>query len=456
MAKKEDTAEKNLQIWGERKILPLDKVKPNKGQIPGLPKNPRIIRDDKFKKLVKSIQDNPEMLSLRELLVYPYGEEYIIIGGNMRYHAIKENKYTEAPCKIIPKEATPEQLKAYMMKDNSSFGEWDFEALANEFDPDELDEWGIDVPILEEEEEEREEAKEDDYNEDDAEQAPSVCQLGDVWQLGAHRLMCGDSTSQEDIEKLMDGDLCDCYLTDPPYNVNYEGKTKEKLKIDNDTMSDGNFLAFLTDAFDAANSAMKPGASFYIWHADSEGFNFRAAAKKAGWQVRQVLVWVKNTMVLGRQDYQWKHEPCLYGWKDGAAHYFCDSRKLTTCYEDTPLEDFKKMKKEELVEILKEMTSEKVATSVIRADKPAASREHPTMKPVKLIGYQVVNSTRKHDIILDSFGGSGTTLIACEQLERRCRTMELSEHYCDVIIERWQKLTGKKAVRISRTPKQQQ
>ena len=243
MAKKEDTAEKNLQIWGERKILPLDKVKPNKGQIPGLPKNPRIIRDDKFKKLVKSIQDNPEMLSLRELLVYPYGEEYIIIGGNMRYHAIKENKYTEAPCKIIPKEATPEQLKAYMMKDNSSFGEWDFEALANEFDPDELDEWGIDVPILEEEEEEREEAKEDDYNEDDAEQAPSVCQLGDVWQLGAHRLMCGDSTSQEDIEKLMDGDLCDCYLTDPPYNVNYEGKTKEKLKIDNDTMSDGNFFS---------------------------------------------------------------------------------------------------------------------------------------------------------------------------------------------------------------------
>ena len=180
-------------------------------------------------------------------------------------------------------------------------------------------------------------------------------------------------------------------------------------------MEDGQFRAFLIDAFKAATESVKPGGAFYIWHADSEGFNFRVACREVGIQVRQCLVWVKNTIVLGRQDYQWKHEPCLYGWKDGAAHYFCDSRNLAT---------------------------------VIEEDKPAASPEHPTMKPIKLFARQISNSSRAGEIVLDTFGGSGTTIMAAEQLNRKERLMEIDPHYCDVIIARWEKFTGQTATLV--------
>ena len=205
-------------------------------------------------------------------------------------------------------------------------------------------------------------------------------------------------------------------LTDPPYNVNYEGATKEKLTIKNDAMSDTAFRQFLSDAFVVADAYMKAGAVFYIWHADSEGFNFRFACREVGWKVRECLIWNKNAMVLGRQDYQWKHEPCLYGWKDGASHSWYSDRKQTT---------------------------------ILDFNKPLRNGEHPTMKPLELIGYQIKNSSKKGDVILDLFGGSGSTLIACEQLNRKCFMMELDEHYCDVIIARWEKLTGKTAVKIN-------
>ncbi len=204
------------------------------------------------------------------------------------------------------------------------------------------------------------------------------------------------------------------WITDPPYNVAYVGKTTEALKIQNDSMSDTAFRQFLVDAYKAADAAMKPGAVFYVWHADSEGYNFRAAAQDAGWQVRQCLVWNKNSMVMGRQDYQWKHEPCLYGWKEGAAHHWGNDRAQTTVL------DFKR---------------------------PTRNGEHPTMKPVELFAYQIANSSRAGDLVLDSFGGSGTTMIACEQLGRRARLMELAPVYVDVIVRRWQQFTGKKATR---------
>jgi DNA modification methylase len=237
--------------------------------------------------------------------------------------------------------------------------------------------------------------------------------LGDVWVLGNHRLMCGDSTSIDALQKLTEGSLVDMWLTDPPYNVAYEGGTKEKLTIQNDSMGDGDFRQFLRDAYVAADAVMKAGAVFYIWHADSEGYNFRGAAKDAGWQVRQCLVWKKSSLVMGRQDYHWQHEPCLYGWKEGAAHLWATDRKQTT---------------------------------ILEFNKPSRNGEHPTMKPVELFEYQMLNNTKGADLVLDSFGGSGTTIIAAEKHGRYGRLMELDPKYCDVIIKRWQDFTGKQAV----------
>lgn len=303
-----------------------------------------------------------------------------------------------------------EKRKQLAVMDNSTSdsSEFDFELLNEDFEAETLSDWGLDV----------------DFKLDDTEiiedEVPQIvdtrCKLGDIWQLGEHRLMCGDSTNITDVEKLMNGELADLLITDPPYNVNYEGKTKERLTIENDKMSDSNFREFLKDAFIAADSVMKAGAVFYIWHADSEGYNFRGACRDANWQVRQCLIWNKNQMVMGRQDYHWKHEPCLYGWKDGASHLWAADRKQTT---------------------------------VIDFDKPQRNGEHPTMKPVGLFDYQIKNNTKGSDIVLDLFGGSGTTMIACEQDGRKARLMELDPHYCDVIITRWENLTGKKAVLCS-------
>lgn len=236
---------------------------------------------------------------------------------------------------------------------------------------------------------------------------------GDVWVMEGHRLKCGDSTSIDDIESLTAGQKVDMWLTDPPYNVAYEGKTKDALTIKNDSMQDDQFRQFLRDCYVAADAVMKPGAVFYIWHADSEGYNFRGAARDAGWKVRQCLIWKKSTIVMGRQDYHWKHEPCLYGWKDGSGHLWAADRKQST---------------------------------VLEFDKPQRNCEHPTMKPVALFEYQMLNNTKGGDIVLDSFGGSGTTLIAAEKNGRIARLMELDPKYCDVIVKRWQEFTGKQAV----------
>ena len=225
-------------------------------------------------------------------------------------------------------------------------------------------------------------------------------------------------------------------LTDPPYNVAYVGGTKDALTIENDRQEDGEFQDFLARAFEAADNVLKPGGSIYVWLADSEQYNFTAAWRRVGWKLRQVLVWVKNSLVLGRQDYQWQHEPCLYGWKDGAAHYFCNDRTQTTVIEDKP--DIKKMKVADLRKMVTELLDvREVPTTVIHENKPARNAEHPTMKPVKLIARLIRNSSKRGETILDSFGGSGTTMIAAEQLGRICLTVELDPHYCDVIRRRW-------------------
>lgn len=443
MAKK-DTVEPQTpkKVESSTWSIPLSVIELNKGQIPGLPKNPRFIKNEKFKKLKKSIEENPEMLELRELLVYPYKGKYVLIGGNMRYRALKELGYEIATCKIIDESTSVEQLKAYTIKDNSGFGEWDFEAIRDEWDIGDVESWGVDVPEVEKAKSEKE-AEDDNYTKSVPEKARS--KEGDMFALGEHRLICGDSTKIETLELLMDGSTADLIVTDPPYNVNYESKSTGK-KIQNDQMSDSNFQEFLTDAFKAANSVLKLGGAVYIWHVDSEGYNFRTACKRVGWKVRQCLIWNKNSLVLGRQDYQWKHEPVLYLWKEGAGHYFTPRRDLTTVLEMLEEKKPEEMKKEELLKIVKLVMGDGIPSSVIDEDKPVASAEHPTMKPLRLIGRQIKNSSRPNEIVLDPFGGSGSTMMAAEQLGRRCYMVELDPRYIDVIIDRWEELTGKTAV----------
>lgn len=360
----------------------------------------------------------------------------VVVIGHCRLLASKQLGLAQVPCLYVDS-LTDEQVKALRIADNkTNESEWDMEMLRLELP--EIDFFGFDFDFgLTEEEPE---LIEDEPPEPEEDKEP-ITKPGDIWELGRHRLLCGDSTDPEQVSRLMDGATADLVLTDPPYNVSYEGKTKDKLTIKNDAKEDSDFYDFLCRAFKSMDAHLKPGGVFYIWHADSEGLNFRKACKNTGWTVRQCLIWNKNVMVMGRQDYQWKHEPCLYGWKDGAAHYFIDDRTQTTVYEDKGI-DLKKLKKSEMLELLKDIFADKVSTTVINEDRPSRSAEHPTMKPVKLMGRLVRNSSKPGDIVLDTFGGSGSTLMACEQLERTTYTMELDPKYCDVIVKRWENFTG--------------
>lgn len=333
-----------------------------------------------------------------------------IVIGHCRCLAAKKLGLEEVPV-VKREDLTPEEANKLRLLDNKlNESDWDFSLLAEDletldFSDFDID-WGIPESAL------AKDVIEDDVPEID-EDAEPIARRGDIYQLGNHRLMCGDSTSADDVKKLVDGSLVDLLLTDPPYNVDYEGGTG--MKIMNDSMDNDSFRKFLKDAFSAANEVMKPGAVFYIWHADSEGYNFRGACMDVGWKVRECLIWNKNSLVMGRQDYHWKHEPCLYGWKDGT-HLWASDRKQTT---------------------------------VIDMDRPAKADIHPTMKPVGLFAYQLMNNTKPCDIVLDLFNGSGTTIMACEQTGRYARCMELDPRYVDAAVERWEKFTGQKAIKIS-------
>ena len=273
---------------------------------------------------------------------------------------------------------------------------------------------------------------------------------GDVWLLGPHRLMCGDSTSRAEVEALCEGVLVDACWTDPPYNVNYEGTAG---KIQNDNMEASEFRRFLCEAFSAGFGSMRPGAPIYVAHADTEGLNFRAAFRDAGFKLSGCLVWVKPSLVLGRSDYQWRHEPILYGWKPGAAHSWYGGRNKTTVNEAArpPLRVMADGSVQvdvggEVYVIRGEaMTVESFEQSLIWHEKPAKNADHPTMKPVGIISEQLGNSTKKGDVVLDLFGGSGSTLIACHKDGRAARLMELDEKFCDVIVNRWQTYTSLEA-----------
>lgn len=378
-------------------------------------------------------------------------ENGVILSGHTRLKAMIKLGRKEAEV-IILDGLTEEQKKKYRILANKT-GEialWDTDLLKMELDG--LDFGGFDFGF----DIEKDDAKEDDFDVDAAIESAEepITKMGDIWTLGRHRLMCGDSTDTEAVQKLMNGQVADMLLTDPPYNVDYGEKAEDINKygynfsdrhIENDNMESTAFVAFLEKAFGNAKSALKQGGAFYIWHASVTLYEFETALKNAGIQTRQQLIWNKNSLVIGRQDYQWKHEPCLYGWMDGAGHYFVDDRKQTTVFEDKPPE-FKKMKKDELVALLQEIYSDKSSMTVIAEDRPSNSPEHPTMKPVKLMARLIKNSSKQSECVLDLFGGSGSTLIACEQLNRSCFMMEYEPKYCDVIVRRWEKLTGETAV----------
>lgn len=342
-----------------------------------------------------------------------------IIAGHGRVLAARKLGLQQIPVLRLA-HLTETQKRAYVIADNKLAlnAGWDAEMLALEFM--ELDAAGFDLGITGFSLEEIGALSGDTggkrgLTDDDAvpdRPGKAASQLGDLWVCGKHRVLCGNATWPEDVHRVMGGQAADLLLTDPPYNVAYTGKTKQALRIQNDQMGAEAFRRFLRDAFAAASAAMKPGAVFYIWHADSEGYNFRGACEDVSWKVRQCLIWKKQTLVMGRQDYHWMHEPCLYGWKEGAGHFWASDRKQTT---------------------------------VLEFDRPTRSTEHPTMKPVALFEYQMLNNTRGGELVLDTFGGSGTTMIAAEKFGRAARLLELDPCYADVIVQRWQEFTGKAA-----------
>ena len=330
---------------------------------------------------------------------------------------------------------------------NLAWDETELQTITGEIEGFDPGDYGFDVGDLAVgDPDEADKVEEDDFDPD--EHYEPKTKTGDIFQLGDHRLMCGDSTKAEDVAKLMNGEQADLWLTDPPYNVAYEGGTG--LTIQNDKQSDADFDNFLLQAFTAARDVMRNGAAYYIWTAQGHiQTQFMKAIDAVGMPFRQQLIWKKSALVLGHMDYQWIHEPCLYGWKEGAAHYFISSRDRTTVYSDEAEIDIDKMKKSEMQKLLHDILDNRTPTSVINCPKPSKSADHPTMKPVRLFGYQMANSSLPGQIILDTFGGSGTTIVAAEQLGRKARLMEIDPKYCDVIIARWEKLTGQKAIKLN-------
>lgn len=374
--------------------------------------------DPEYEKLKRSIQQ------------FGYVEPVIwnkrtgkVVGGHQRLTVLKDLGYTEIECVIVDME--PTQEKALNVALNKISGAWDmpklqdlfkdlqgsnFDVTLTGFDAVEIDNLFKDAVAAK--------VKEDKFDVDAELKKPTFSKPGDIWLLGKHRLVCGDSTVAATYETLMAGNTANLIVTDPPYNVEYVGKTKDKLTIQNDRMENGNFYQFLLAAYQNMERALADDGSIYVFHADTEGLNFRKAFEDAGFYLSGCCIWKKPSMVLGRSPYQWQHEPCLFGWKKKGKHQWYSDRKQTTIWE---------------------------------FDRPSRSREHPTMKPIPLLAYPIQNSSLTNCIVLDPFGGSGSTLIACEQTGRICYTAELDPKYCDVIVNRYIEAVGQSGdVRVIR------
>ena len=339
-------------------------------------------------------------------------KDYTIIAGHGRCAAAKEEGLTEVPCDLA-NNLTDAPTKAYIIADNRMAMDagWDEELLRVEIEALEAEDFdplltGFDEDELSKLFDDGNDTKDDDFDVDAELEKPAFTKPCDVWTLGRHRLVCGDSTDPATFDTLMDGKKANLVITDPPYNVNYEGSAG---KIKNDNMENNAFYQFLLDAFKNTEAAMDNEASIYVFHADTEGLNFRRAFADAGFNLSGCCIWKKQSLVLGRSPYQWQHEPVLFGWKKKGKHKWYAGRKETTIWE---------------------------------YDKPKKNGDHPTMKPIPLLAYPIQNSSLTNSIVLDPFGGSGSTLVACEQTDRICYTIELDEKFCDVIVNRYIEQVG--------------
>lgn len=425
----------------------------NVGDIIPYDKNPR-----KNDEAVKYVKASIEKFGFKVPIVID--ENKVVVCGHTRLKAAKEIGLEQVPC-IMASDLTPEQIRAFRIADNkvAEIAEWDMDALKDEISelPDfDFGDFGFtDDELPQEDEEEKYDFEED---EDGKPVVEERTKRGDLWRLGEHTLMCGDSTLEADVSRLMGGGKADCLITDPPYNVAVTGGTGDKLTIMNDNMDEAQFDGFLGAVFKRAVEALKPGAAFYVWHASRTQRNFENMMNAAGMKVREQLVWVKDLFTLGRQDYQWMHELCFYGWMDGAAHRWMSDRCQSTVADFLPNAIMKRKNGSVVLKIggksyaLKaDAIVEEIKGTVLSFPKPARSEMHPTMKPVELIRYQMENSTGRDDTVLDLFGGSGTTMIAAERSGRKCRMMELDPKYATVILNRWEAETGQKAELVSRT-----
>ena len=408
--------------------IDINKIKPYE-------KNAKIHTPEQIEQIKKSIQE----FGMNDPIAV-WGKDNLIVEGHGRLEALKQLGYTEVEC-IRLDHLTDEERRAYTLAHNklTMNTDFDLDMLNDElFSIDTIDmaDFGFEVELPIEEHE----LTEDDYEVEVPEEPKA--KPGDIYQLGEHRIMCGDSTSTADVKKLLAGETMDLVVTDPPYNVAIENS--QGMTIENDNMSADTFQEFLNKAFTNMNEALKPGGAFYIWHASRTQREFETALNEAGLEVRQQLIWNKNSLVLGRQDYQWKHEPCMYGWKEGS-HYFINVRTETTTIEE-PL-DLEKLTKDEMKTLLQTIYQE-TPTTVIDEHRPSKNTDHPTMKPIKLIGRLIRNSSKPGEKVLDLFGGSGSTLIASEELDRKCYMMEYDAKYVDVIINRWEEFTGRKAEKL--------
>ena len=388
-----------MNTTSEMQLVPIDKLIPYAN-------NARTHSPEQLNKLRSSLREfgfiNPVIID----------RDFNVIAGHGRILAAKAENISEVPCVFVDY-LTPAQKKAYIIADNRMALDagWDEEMLKVEIEALQADDFDLGLTGFDEKElaaffDDDSDTKDDDFDVDAEMEKPCMTKPGDLWLLENHRLVCGDSTKPETYELLMNGKLANLVVTDPPYNVNYEGSAG---KIKNDNLENEKFYQFLFDAFTCMEKAMANDASIYVFHADTEGLNFRKAFADAGFYLSGTCIWKKQSLVLGRSPYQWQHEPCLFGWKKNGKHQWYSDRKQTTIWE---------------------------------FDKPKKNGDHPTMKPILLIAYPIKNSSMSNCIVLDPFGGSGSTLIACEQTNRICHTIELDEKFCDVIVKRYIEQVG--------------
>lgn len=388
-----------MKTTTEMQLVPIEKLVPYVN-------NARTHSPEQINKLRSSLREfgfiNPVIID----------RNFGVIAGHGRILAAKEENIKEVPC-VFADHLTEAQKKAYIIADNRMAMDagWDEELLRVEIEALQAEAFDLSLTGFDKKElsdlfKDDTDVEDDDFDVEQELSKPAITKIGDVWTLGRHRLVCGDSTKEETYDVLMQGQKANLVVTDPPYNVNYEGTAG---KIKNDNMADEKFYQFLFDAFLNLEHFMANDASIYVFHADTEGLNFRKAFSDAGFYLSGCCIWMKPSLVLGRSPYQWQHEPCLYGWKKKGKHQWYSDRKQTTIWS------FEKTKK---------------------------NTDHPTMKPIPLLAYPIKNSSMSNTLVLDPFGGSGSTLIACEQMERSCYTIELDEKYCDVIVKRYIEQVG--------------